>query len=142
MMGIEQFENPFTVTTPEDMSAEDTVSLFVDVFTDFPKVKDPGHLFLHGPRGSGKSMMFRYLMPDCQCMKTGAQIKNLNFFAIYLPIKTTYLRLAEFERLEGKHASVVLNEHFMVAHFLDMILASFHDIGVPRTMLIWKRRKT
>jgi len=132
MMGIEQFENPFTVTTPEDMSAEDTVSLFVDVFTDFPKVKDPGHLFLHGPRGSGKSMMFRYLMPDCQCMKTGAQIKNLNFFAIYLPIKTTYLRLAEFERLEGKHASVVLNEHFMVAHFLDMILASFHDIGVPQ----------
>jgi len=131
MMGIEQFENPFTVTTPEDMSAEDTVSLFVDVFTDFPKVKDPGHLFLHGPRGSGKSMMFRYLLPDCQCMRNNSEIKHLNFFAIYLPIKTTYLRLAEFQRLEGRHANVVLNEHFMVVHFLDMILATFLGIDIP-----------
>ena len=69
MSAIESFDNPFTVTSPENMSAEDTFSLFVDVFSDFPKVPDPGHMFLHGPRGSGKSMMFRYLKPDCQCLK-------------------------------------------------------------------------
>ena len=54
-------ENPFQITTPEDLDAQKTVSLFVDVFTDFPKIIDPGHVFLIGPRGVGKSMMFRYL---------------------------------------------------------------------------------
>jgi hypothetical protein len=130
MTELESFNNPFTVTSPENMSPEDTVSLFVDVFSDFPKVRDPGHMFLHGPRGSGKSMMFRYLTPDCQCLKLGCDQKDLKFFSIYLPIKSTYLRLAEFGRLEGKHADVILNEHFMTMHFSDMILASFSEIEI------------
>lgn len=130
MAEIESFDNPFTVTSPENMSADDTVSLFVDVFSDFPKVRDPGHMFLHGPRGSGKSMMFRYLKPDCQCLKLKSDLKDLKFLAIYLPIKSTYLSLAEFRRLEGKHADVILNEHFMTIHFADMILATFSEIEI------------
>ena len=57
--------NPFTVKTPEGLAAAEAASLFVDVFTDFYKIRDPGHAMLNGPRGSGKSMMFRYLEPDC-----------------------------------------------------------------------------
>lgn len=131
MVELDRFENPFTVTTPEDMSAEDAVSLFVDVFTDFPKVRDPGHTFLHGPRGSGKSMMFRYLKPDCQCIANQCSLKDLSFFAVYIPIKSTYLRLAEFQRLEGKHADIIINEHFMTVHFWDLILEAFSKLSIP-----------
>jgi len=127
MSQFETFANPFTVTTPESMSAEDMHSLFVDVFTDFSRVRDPGHTFLHGPRGSGKSMMFRYLKPDCQCLKNSCEIHKLNFFALYLPIKSTYLHLAELQRIEGKHADTVLNEHFMTIHFTSMILSALSE---------------
>jgi hypothetical protein len=133
MPDIARFDNPFTVTTPEGMSAEDAVSLFVDVFTDFPKVRDPGHMFLHGPRGSGKSMMFRYLQPDCQCLRDNCTVDQLSFFSIYLPVKSLYLQLPEFQRLEGRHAAVIINEHFMVMHFSEIILTAFMTFAVSET---------
>ena len=79
--------NPFAVQTPEGLSAKDVVSLFVDVFADFQLVRNQGHTFLNGPRGSGKSMMFRYLEPDCQQLATGRRLSELPFFAVHVPIK-------------------------------------------------------
>lgn len=60
----QQFQNPFRVFSPEEMVAEDVCELFVEPFTDFSKITLPGHAMLNGPRGSGKSMIFRYLLPD------------------------------------------------------------------------------
>ena len=42
-------ENPFKITTPEDLTAEEAVKLFVDVFTDFYQITDPGHVLIKGP---------------------------------------------------------------------------------------------
>ncbi len=106
-------ENPFIVTTPEGMTAPDVKELFVKVFTDYPSVWREGHIFLHGPRGSGKSMIFRYLQPDCQCLDLNKNITDLPFFSIYIPLKNTDLKLTEFKRLEDHPAGVILNEHFM-----------------------------
>lgn len=113
--------NPFIVTTPEDMSATEAYNLFVDVFTDFPKILDEGHTFLHGPRGSGKSMMFRFLMPDCQKLKYNCFVNNLPFYSIYIRIKNAELHITELERLEGKHAAYILNEHFMIMHISEIV---------------------
>lgn len=108
--------NPFSVQTPEDIPAEEVVSLFVDVFGDFHHIPLPGHTFLHGPRGSGKSMMFRFLEPDCQTIKTKKKLKSLPFFGVYVPIKNTEIKLTEFKRLENQHAELVLGEHFLVTY--------------------------
>ena len=113
--------NPFQITSPEDMKAEDVVSLFVEVFTDFPKITDPGHVFLVGPRGSGKSMMFRYLMPDCQRLKNKCRLGDLPFLGLYVPLKNTNFNLAELHRLENKHASDILNSHLLTSHFALLI---------------------
>lgn len=110
--------NPFQITTPEGMSAEKTVALFVDVFTDFPKIITPGHTFLIGPRGVGKSMMFRYLQPDCQCIALPSKFEELPFLGIYVPLKSTNFNLAELKRMEYRHASNLLNEHILVSYFL------------------------
>lgn len=91
MKPFSELETPFTVQSPEDMSADDMVHLFVNVFTDFPKVPHPGHAFLHGPRGSGKSMMFRYLEPDCQMLARKCSLQELPFYGIYIPVKNTEL---------------------------------------------------
>ena len=128
MSQIEQ-ENPFSITTPEDLTAEEAVSLFVDVFTDFTQIVDPGHVFVKGPRGVGKSMMFRYLQPDCQCLKTGKVIEELPFIAIYVPLKNTNFTLSELKRLENKHASAILNEHLMITHCMIRVFDTLADSG-------------
>lgn len=138
-------ENPFAVFTPEDMAAQDTVSLFVDVFTDFPKIEKPGHAFLHGPRGSGKSMMFRFLMPDCQVIRSNRPLYDLPFLAFYVPLKATEMHLAELERVENKHASGLLNEHFLTLYVaecsfkilaeLDYGKANEEQVGLARKYL-------
>ena len=48
-MSTPDLRNPFAVQTPEDLSADDIVSLFVDVFNDFYNILKPGHTFLPGP---------------------------------------------------------------------------------------------
>jgi ABC-type enterochelin transport system ATPase subunit len=96
-------KNPFEVNTPEGISAEDVHDLFVDVFSDFHQVPKSGHTFLNGPRGSGKSMMFRYMMPNCQRIIkaeggeiTYKEISELDYFSLYIPIKLTDINLKEF----------------------------------------------
>jgi len=127
--------NPFAVQTPEGIRAQDVVSLFVDVFTDFFNIPKIGHTFLHGPRGSGKSMMFRYLEPDCQCLALQKRVPDLPFFAVYISIKNTDLKLTELQRLENKHSALVLNEHFLVVHvavklFASLLKVDLDDCGV------------
>ncbi|MGA2265316.1 MAG: hypothetical protein ABSH10_02670 [Phycisphaerae bacterium] len=119
------FDNPFTVQSPEDLPAEEVVALFVPVFGDFPKVPRMGHVFLHGPRGSGKSMIFRYLQPDCQLLVNGkSRLSDLEHYSVYVPLKNCDLKITELRRLEGQHASVILNEHFMVLYIATKAFAS------------------
>lgn len=119
-------DNPFQITSPEDLTAQQTVLLFVDVFTDFYKITDAGHVFLKGPRGTGKSMMFRYLQPDCQCLDKSKTFEELPFLGIYVPLKNTNFALTELRRFEHRHASDILNEHIMVMHFCVNI---FHTLA-------------
>jgi hypothetical protein len=127
-----QQENPFQITSPEGLTAEETVSLFVDVFTDFPKIKDQGHAFLVGPRGIGKSMMFRYLQADCQCLVEKCSFSNVPFLGIYIPIKNESFVKTEFKRLES-HANEIFNENLMVLHMgikvFDSILKNTNAIN-------------
>ena len=131
MSSLDLSKNPFSVTTPEDMSAEDAYSLFVDVLPDFPQILSSGHAFLHGPRGSGKSMIFRYLQPDCQCLAKKTEICNLPFFGIYIPLKKTDFSIAEIGRLEGKHASNAVNSHLLTMHFTEIICEALRATRFP-----------
>ncbi len=116
--------NPFEYKTPEKIPAEDVVDLFVPVFKEYFNVPDAGHTFIHGPRGSGKSMIFRYMAPDCQCIVTGNKIEQLDYFSIHIPIKEGHLSKADLSIIENKHGEAILNEHFMVINFAIKIFDS------------------
>lgn len=122
--------NPFEIKTPESNSAEDILELFVDVFSDFWQVKEAGHTFLNGPRGSGKSMMFRYMMPDCQMLKTGCKARDLDYFAVYVGIKQTNINNTDLDRLSN-HATLIINEHllstFVIANVMKSVLQTFKE---------------
>ena len=78
--------NPFKVFTPEGMSARDAVDLFVEV-SEFNKIQDLGNTMLNGPRGSGKSMLFRYLMPDCQMIHRDSELHDLPFLLFWYRLR-------------------------------------------------------
>ncbi len=119
--------NPFEIKTPETNSAEDILELFVDVFPDFWQVKEIGHTFLNGPRGSGKSMMFRYMMPDCQMLKTGNKACDLDYFAVYVGIKQTNINNTELDRLSN-HATLIINEHLLSTFVIANVLGSIRQM--------------
>lgn len=122
--------NPFEIKTPEQNSAKDIVELFVDVFPDFGQILEKGHTFLNGPRGSGKSMMFRYMQPDCQMLVNKCEAKDLEYFSVYVGIKQTSINNSDLARLDT-HASILFNEHllstFVVSNILNSIRETFRE---------------
>ena len=129
-------ENPFKVFTPEDMSTKDVVDRFVRV-SDFNKVYDSGHLMLNGPRGSGKSMLFRFLMPDCQMEEQGLTITELPFFAVLVSIKNTMPNLTELRRLDDRMAQTVLSEHALTSFVGSKLFKSLLGILPEQTDEAW-----
>ena len=115
--------NPFEIKTPEQNSAQDVVDLFVNVFADFNQVLEKGHTFLNGPRGSGKSMMFRYIQPDCQRIVSECNTNELDYFSVYIPIKLTNINISDLERLED-HAENIINEHLLSTYVVSNIFMS------------------
>ena len=120
-------DNPFKVLTPEDMDAADVQALFVDVFTDFYKIVEQGHTMVSGPRGCGKSMMFRYLLPDCQRLARGLELSQLSFCGVLASIKNTAPNLTELHRLEAQHADVILNEHILTVFVASKVFSTLSN---------------
>lgn len=129
-MNLTSKRNPFTVTSPEGLSAKDVNDLFVDVFTDFYKVREVGHSILNGPRGCGKSMMFRHMEPDCQCIWKNCGINDLNFFAILISLKNHELNLTELRRLQPHHFNVVFNEHFLTSYIASKVFSYLSSLNL------------
>lgn len=128
--------NPFSFKTPENLTAKDIASLFIDVFSDFPRLLSNEHTFLHGARGTGKSMMLRYLEPSVQiAAKKVRTASELEFYAVHMPIKTPNYFLSELERLEGA-PYWLLAEHFIVLNAVLNIIKSIENlIALQETQL-------
>jgi len=112
--------NPFIYSTPDQIKdPKDALNLFVDVFKDFYLIESPGNTFVNGARGSGKSMMFRIMRPDCQKLKLKKELLNdLDYYAAYIPVKDTSLNIQELNYLQvKKHIVFLLNEHLMCLYF-------------------------
>lgn len=123
--------NPFAVRSPEILTPEDIAGLFDDVFSDFPKVLTVGHTFVHGARGTGKSMMLRYLEPEVQLAAEQVEsINSLRYFGVYVPIRNSGLTITEWARLKGFSYSA-LAEHLMVVHITVKLFSALEKLCPP-----------
>lgn len=129
--------NPFAVKTPETLTPQEIVELFVP-YPEFSFLQDTGHQFLHGHRGSGKSMMLKMMEPECQSLHTNTPIDNLRYFGTYLSIKTTEINQPEFERLELETSGFVLSEHVLATKVLSGLITSTARYVVARTQSVPK----
>jgi hypothetical protein len=112
--------NPFSVKTPENLTAKDLVDLFVP-YPEFSNLQVSGNQFLHGHRGSGKSMMLRMMSPDSQMISRGCGVYDLPYFGIYLSIKATEINAPEYSRLENENGGTVLSEHVLTTKLLSAL---------------------
>ncbi|GAB2546688.1 ORC-CDC6 family AAA ATPase [Spirosoma aerophilum] len=141
--------NPFEYKYPDEISPKDVIDLFVPVFSDYFSIPEVGHTFINGARGSGKSMMFRFMRPDCQTLVSSNSdpldkprtIKELDYLGLYIPIKRGNLDKTEIKIIENKHGEALLNEHYMVLFFAikifdDLSKVDFEDSDLHRKDVI------
>ncbi|MDP4236202.1 MAG: hypothetical protein Q8919_07145 [Bacteroidota bacterium] len=135
---MKRIDNPFEFKFPEEIEAAHVIDLFVPVFGEYYNVPIPGHTFINGPRGSGKSMMFRYMKPDCQRivddtggrLKHPKKLKDLGYFSIFIPIKKGHLNKMDIRFTGNKYGEALLNEHFMVLHFSLFIFGELSRLDI------------
>lgn len=107
-------DNPFAVFTPEGLTADRVVSIFSTEMPGLGNIENAGHAFVLGTRGSGKSILFRYLEPDCQRLITGRPLGELPFVSLYVSFRETQAQISELARFEDRHGEVFFNEHLLV----------------------------
>jgi len=122
-------KSPFEYTSPEALPAQDIIDLFVTYSGEYYNVPNTGHTFINGPRGSGKSMIFRYMEPDCQSIVQEKKIEDLDYLAIHIPIKEGQLDKTDLSLLKDKHGESLLNEHFMVINFAIKIFDCLSNVN-------------
>lgn len=118
--------NPFSVKPPEDLTPQNIADNFVEMYTDFPSLKEPVNIFIHGPRGAGKSIMLRSLEKRVQLLMDNSARAELPFFAVHVPIKREFFGNPEFLRLDGWKATTV-GEHLLTVHAAQYLCDSLHD---------------
>jgi hypothetical protein len=91
-------------------------------------VKQRKHTIIWGSRGSGKSMLLRYLEPQCQALVHGgieAMLKAPeSFVAIYCPCKEGQFNKTDLELLSPS-AAQTLTEHMLNLHISDLLFNCF-----------------
>lgn len=118
--------NPFSVSSPEIMNAAEMLRLYVPLSENF-EIDSPGHVFVHGHRGCGKSMMLRQMSPDCLTQSTGKIFSDLPYLGLYATIKSTALDISDFERLNNQYAGIILAEHSLSLFIASKALQSLRD---------------
>ncbi len=115
--------NPFIVESPEKLTATELKNLFIEKYTEVESLKERKHFFLWGSRGSGKSMMLRYLEPQCQILVHGSPnnfIDSEKFLAIYCPCKEGQINRTDLMLL-GEDAASVISEHILISYIIEQL---------------------
>jgi hypothetical protein len=126
-----QMKNPFEYIGPEEMTAEQINHLFVELYSEFPRITRSGNVFITGARGTGKSMMIRYAMPDVQILENGGRVfSDLDCIAFHVKVKRTQINYTDLGILDDVYAPYYINEHFLSVYVLMFALKSLSELKI------------
>ena len=103
--------NPFELVSASKLSAVAAIELWCDD-SRLARVRGGESCFIHGNRGTGKSMLFRVLQRDCQ------EILFPNtepaFHSVYFSVRDSDLMIEEFELIQSHRQKSALSESHLV----------------------------
>lgn len=106
--------NPFELVTASKLTAREAVDLWCDD-KRLDRVIGRESCFIHGHRGTGKSMLFRVLQRDCQEILRPED--QPTFLAVYFPVRDS-----EFLVEELKHFQSDLQRHIIGESQLSLLI--------------------
>jgi hypothetical protein len=109
-------DNPFAYKKPERYTAVEVADLYVDLLNKLDDIENEGNVIIKGPKGTGKSMVFRYMQPDCQCVKYECKLDGLKYISIYVQPRDSDIKRAELNDFENMELKYLLNEHLLVVY--------------------------
>lgn len=120
-------QNPFVVESPEKLSPEEILDLFVEEHSQVQAISQRKHTFVWGARGSGKSMVLRFLEPRCQSARhSGVEeyfARGDAYWGVYCPCKEGYFNKSDFEHMT-QAATIVITEHLLNMYVVERVLTS------------------
>ena len=113
--------NPFELVTASKLTASEAVDLWSDD-RKLNRVKGGESCFIHGNRGTGKSMLFRILQADCQRILD--PFTTMTYFSVYFPVRDSDLRVEELELVEDSmQRNVLCESHLTLLIVRETVLA-------------------
>ncbi len=117
-------KNPFELVTASKLSAQEAMDLWCDD-KRLDRVTGRETCFIHGHRGTGKSMLFRVLQRDCQellypnCQST--------FLSIYFPVRDSEVLVEELKHFQSDLQRYIICESQLSLLIVKQLLLIIRD---------------
>ena len=110
--------NPFELVTASKLTASEAIELWCDD-SRLARVRGRESCFIHGNRGTGKSMLFRVLQLDCQeRLFPGEQP---DFLSVYFPVRDSDFMIEEFKLMQSDRLRNALSESHLILLILRQL---------------------
>ena len=116
--------NPFELVTASKLAALEATELWCDD-SRLDRVRGRESCFINGNRGTGKSMLFRVLQPDCQELLFPE--KRPNFLSVYFPVQDSDFMAEELQFMESNRQKSVLSESHLILLILRQLFVVLRD---------------
>lgn len=129
-----KWDNPFSHTVANDMDPADITSLFVDNNNYLNQISDQFDTIIEGQRGTGKTMLLRYMSIEAQkqlLIESGSSIENFvkeqkNYFGVYSRLMKAGFDRTDYDSVEFKERKISLFNHrltiFLISRFFESIM--------------------
>ena len=117
-------KNPFELVTASKLTAVEATDLWCDD-RRLDRVRGRETCFIHGNRGTGKSMLFRILQYDCQEILFPAA--QPAFLSVYFPVRDSDLMIEELDLIQSHRQMSVLSESHLILLIMRQLFVVIRD---------------
>ncbi|MCH8014531.1 MAG: hypothetical protein IH823_07120, partial [Candidatus Dadabacteria bacterium] len=112
---MKDFENPFEYDAALNLPEEMILAVYVEDYNYTRFIQSTKNVFLHGERGSGKSMTLIYNSFNLRRLKALSKDKEIDFslIGIYIPCNTSLTHNQNYLLLTDAFQSKIISEHFL-----------------------------
>lgn len=132
-----EWENPFDLVTANDLGYEDIPQLFVGDYTPFNKINKRFDTILEGQRGTGKTMILRYMAFETQIKiwteeerKPASEFSKhpASFVGVYCRLEQGVFDRSDLDAVESVDRRDRLFEHRLSLFVLSYVLKTLRSV--------------